>query len=257
MMAGQEQPTPEEVNVSNRALIQDLRFIYAPSDEARSLNRVRDRLRVSQPHQQSSPIEAMEKSAVQMQQKQLQQVHHLTLPLSPVSPTHPVRSYLNTLVALLVLALIIGTLLAVAHARPQHAPIANSAPSTTATQASSFGNGWKVVATFNGTGSKTITNQHLVFKHVLGVWITCTGKGTTDIVFNTAPGKTYHTSCHGQANNRLNSVLLASTSYAVDQMNVSVDKNSSWQLQLVSCLNITATSACGVPLSSQTTVPIA
>jgi hypothetical protein len=257
MMAGQEQPTPEEVNVSNRALIQDLRFIYTPSDEAQSLNRVRERLRSSQLHQPVSSIEAVEKPAIHMQQKQLQQVHKLPLPPSSTPPAHPIKSYLSMLAALLILALIVGTLLAVTHLRPQHAPIANSLPSTATTQASSFGNGWKVVAAFNGTGSKTITNQHLVFKHVLGVWITCTGKGTTDIVFNTVHGKTYHTSCHGQANNRLNSVLLANASYAVEQMNITVDKNSSWQLQLVSCLNITATSACGVPLSAQTSVPIA
>ncbi len=253
-MAEQEQPTPEEVNVYNRALIRDLRLLYTPGDETPSLDRVRNRLRAVGSNQETYPTDVLEKPAVPLQQKQLQQVHHIAI---PVSSRRTVRSYLGTFAAMLVLALIVGTLLLMTHVPQKHISPATTAPSSTVVNTSSFGNGWKVVAAYTGTGSKTITNQHLVFNHVLGVWITCTGKGTTDIMFNNPLGKKYHTSCHGEASNRLSSVLQASAPYAVDSMNITVDKNSSWQLQLVSCLNVTATSACGVPFPARTVTPTA
>jgi hypothetical protein len=253
-MAEQEQPTPEEVNVYNRALIHDLRLLYTPADETQSIDRVRDRLRAIPPHRIAQQMDAPEKSPLQMQQKLLQQVHHIAIPSSHKGS---IASYLGTIAAIIVLAIIVGSLLLIAHGSQKHIASLPPAQTSLSTATSSFGNGWKVVASYTGTGSKTITTQHLVFNHVLGVWITCTGKGTTDIVFNDSHGKKYHSSCHNEAKNRLSSVLQASTSYAVEGLDITVDKNSSWQLQLVSCLNITATSACGIPYVARSSPPTA
>jgi len=97
-MTDYEEFTPEEADVRNQAMLQDLEHMYAPADEAQSLEHIRNRLLAAGLRSNFKSVQANEQLMRKTQRERFQLMNR------------KVR-YLNILAASIVAALIIGSLL--------------------------------------------------------------------------------------------------------------------------------------------------
>ncbi|MBA2394586.1 MAG: hypothetical protein H0V70_17795 [Ktedonobacteraceae bacterium] len=129
-MADNERLTPAEEDIRNQALLQDLRYMHKNPDKAQSLERMRKRLLTTE---YTSPLNSMQASRQFMhktKQGRIQFMHNIQDPIAQKR----VR-YLNVLIAGVIAALLIGSLLfAVTHvnqggtASPNNTHAPTSAP---------------------------------------------------------------------------------------------------------------------------------
>src|SRR5450432_1675631 len=250
-MADNEKLTPEEEDVRNQAMLQDLRYMHAPVDTAQSLERMRNRLLVTQ---RTSTINSMPTSRHFMhktKQGRIQSMHDMPIPIA-----HKKGHYLNVLAAGVIAALLIGSLL-FAVTRVYQSNIGGGGPVTpqvpiskaTPTLEPVFSGdpAWKLVATFRGTGSTTITKFHLKFPYAVGTRFVCIGKGDVKIRYDNLGTIGFGGSCRSMAQGE--NFVWDGRAYTVEIVSIVVDKNSSWELQLTDCVN---KRACGSPVPAVT-----
>jgi hypothetical protein len=253
-MADNEKLTPEEEDVRNQAMLQDLRSMHAPAATAQSLERVQTRLLATE---RTSTLNSMPTSRQFMRktkQGRIQSMHDMPIPIA-----HKKGHYLNMLAAGVVAALLVGSLL-FAVTRVYQSNIGGGGPVTpqvpiskaTPTLEPVFSGdpAWKLVATFRGTGSTTITKFHLKFPYALGTRVVCTGKGDVKIRYDNLGTIGFGGTCRSMAQGEI--FVWDGGAYTVEIVSIVVDKNSSWELQLTNCVN---KSACGSPSKTVTPTP--
>jgi hypothetical protein len=239
-MADNEKLTPEEEDVRNQAMLQDLRSMHAPAATAQSLERVRTRLLATE---RTSTLNSMPTSRQFMRktkQGRIQSMHDIQVPIAQKK-----GHYLNILIASIIATLLVGSLL-FAVTRVYQSNIGGGGPVTpqvpikkaTATPEPAFSGDpdWKIVATFRGTGSTTITKLHLKFPYAIVSFLVCTGKGDLQIRYDRLGTMGFGGSCHSMAKGELFEWNVKA-SVAVEMVSIIVDKNSSWKLELINCIN--------------------
>jgi hypothetical protein len=240
-MADDEKLTPEEEDIRNQAMLQDLCSMHTSVDTAQSLARMRQRLltaaHTSTINSMQTPGQFMPKT----QQGRIQSMHDIQIPMARKK-----GRYFTMLIAGIMSSFLVGSLLfVVAHvyykntenggpATPQVPPIKTA----TATPEPTFPGDpdLKLVATYRGTGSTTITKLHLKFPYAIVSFLVCTGKGDLQIRYDRLGTLGFGGSCHSMVKGELFEWNVKS-SVAVEMISIVVDKNSSWKLELMNCIN--------------------
>ena len=255
-MADDEKLTPEEADVRNQAMLQDLCYMHTPADTAQSLARMRNRLFAIE---HTSTINSRQTSRQFMRktrQRRIQSMHDIQVPIAQKK-----GHYLNILIASIIATLLVGSLL-FAVTRVYQSGTEGGGPTTplvpikkaTATPEPAFSAdpGWKIVATFRGTGSTTITKLHLKFPYAILSFLVCTGKGDLQIRYDRLGTMGFGASCHSMAKGELFQWDVKA-SVAVEMISIVADKNSSWKLELINCIN---RRSCTFPDNTVTLTPV-
>lgn len=242
---------PEEIDEQNQHLVKDLRRIYTPMDEEQTLARVRNRLLGAHQHASLTDLPPYQQTAEHGQLMGEEWTNGDKLPIKRRGGGWPRR--LSTLAAVLVAAVLVGSLAVVLtnmhNSTPVGAP-SNQNASAQPAESSLFSKDWKVLATFKGTDSKTIKGQHLTFSHALAARFTCDGTGDVLVRFNNKEsGKGFAGPCQTEVRQYLNYV---GAPYTVEQIYITAPANSAWQLQFATCINA---NACGTTLPTPTAIP--
>ena len=110
-MADDEKLTPEEEDIRNQAMLQDLRSMHTPVDTAQSLARMRQRLRATERFPILNSMQTSRQATHKIKQGRTQSMNDML-----ISTARKKGQYLNLLVAGVIAALLIGSLLfAVTH----------------------------------------------------------------------------------------------------------------------------------------------
>ncbi len=251
-MADHEKLTPEEADVRNQAMLQDLEHMYTPVDEAQSLERIRNRLLATEHSSSFNSIQPTRQLMRKTQQERFQTMNSMHVPIA-----HKKVRYLNILAASIVAALIIGSLLFEVTRVYQsntggsgNSHISASGGTITPVSTSIYGPDWKILATFKGKGSTDIQNLHLKSKYALGAYFICAGEGNVNLVI----GKIgLGATCRSVSNGVID---VWKGAYVLEKINIIVAKNSSWQLELANCVgNEQTCNSSGFPMPTSTPAP--
>ncbi len=239
-MADDEKLTPEEADVRNQAMLQDLRSMHTSVDTAQSLARIRQRLLATEHNSTINSRQTFRQFMRKTRQGRIQSMHDMPVPIAQKR-----GHYLNILIASIIATLLVGSLL-FAVTRVYQGGTEGGGPATphvpikeaTATPEPTFSGNpdWKLVATFRGTGSTTITQLHLKFPYAIVSFLVCTGKGDLQIRYDRLGTIGFGSSCHSMVKGEL-FVWDVKASVAVEMISIVVDKNSSWKLELMNCIN--------------------
>ena len=163
---------PEERDEQNQQFMTSLRRSYdAHSEDKQSLTRIRERLLQTNalPHMDQVPIVPLPPQSRQKGKTDMQFIH------SRFYEGKTWQQRLGTLVAVILVLVLVGSLATVLYVRSHHSNV-GSQPTLSP--------GWKQVASFSGTGSKTLTHLNIQLTQVWGNSIGCVGQGnvTFDLV---------------------------------------------------------------------------
>lgn len=171
-MLDHNQLTPEETQEQNQSLIQGLRRYYnTRAEDTISLARIQARLiekATSLPVAESSVETPLSSRAKQQKNARRTLIQTFT-------KNRPRRRTFGTLAATILLAILVGSFALLIHTRPGTGAIQH---------------GWTLVAQFSGTGSKTISRQHIEVGRKFGWLVTCTNtqEGGVAVKFNIGNG---------------------------------------------------------------------
>ncbi len=176
-MLGHDQLIPEETQEQYQVLIENLNRYYGTRDEDKaSLARIRSRL--------------LQNTAVSLPVADDERINQFPLPLQALpkknAQTNAVRpfvksrsrhSYLNSLAAAALLLVLVSSFVVVLHLRQKTA---------TSPRLPAIAHGWSLVATFHGTGTRTITRQDIELGNKSGWSLTCSATPSTaiSVLFN-------------------------------------------------------------------------
>lgn len=174
-MLDQNQLTPEEAQEQNQLLIQDLRrYFNTRAQDNASLTRIHARLLektatslpVSRDHEAAQPPLQLQTQREGKTGRKSRQV---------LAKDRPWYRSLGTLAAALLLVVLVGSFALLLHLGQGTGVVAH---------------GWILVAKFSGTGSQTITKQHIEVGRKFAWLITCTNtqEGEVAVKFNIGDG---------------------------------------------------------------------
>jgi hypothetical protein len=258
-MSNEEKLTPAELDDRNQALIKELQHKYAIDEQqdTQSLARVRQRL-LNNASSMPYAIPQTTRQPIILKTRQERPAYmHSTSSDRPERRTWQHR--LSTIAAVVFATLLVGSLLLLfTHTRQSNMGGSGNPTATIFTPAtiptSIFGRGWKLVANFNGTGSKIIAGQHIDMPNTWGARFNCVGKGEETILFNQRNGGVFlNGPCHSEQKGSLD--FRSSGPMQIHQIEITVDHASVWQLQIATC---TDESICGAPTPTPapTQIPI-
>jgi hypothetical protein len=244
-MIDHDDMTPEEMDAGNQELLQDLQRLYAPADEGQMLERVRMRLSAAN-QEATAHSRSVWQRAAEDGQRTSEQWAHTTRSALTTGRGRAFR-WISTIAALLVAALLVGSLLLVlTHARQPGTGApggASSQPTKGAGQIKVVGKVqlWFIGWTFNGTGRKTITDLHIDAPYATYAWFSCSGKGQGQVRFNNPEtGKGFSVSCpktsdgHDEDGGQPYKIIVGAP-HIIDRLYVVAEPGSSWMLQLAVC----------------------
>ena len=164
---------PEERDEQNQSLITSLRHSYAThSEDKQSLTRIRERLLQatadSLPRAGQTPSVPLMPHAHQKGKTDMQFIH------SKFYEGKTWQQRLGTLVAVILVLVLVGSFATLFYVQSHHSNVSSQ---------SVLSPGWKQVASFSGTGSKTLSNLNIQLTQLWGNSIGCVGNGEVKFEF--------------------------------------------------------------------------
>ena len=162
---------PVERDEHNQQLIADIRHSYINREDKQSLTRIRERLvrNVAGSLPIPDPTVKIPTQTTRSRQERSTDMHFIHTDFCEGKTRH---QQLGTLAAAVLVTLLVGSLATVLYIRLHQSVLGSQPP---------LSYGWKQVATFSGTDSKTITHLNIQLTALWGSSIGCVGKG--DIKF--------------------------------------------------------------------------
>ncbi len=249
-MIDHDDMAPEEMDTGNQELLQDLQRLYAPADEGQMLERVRMRLSTAN-HNAAAHTRSAWQQAAEDGQRESGLWTHTTRSALMTGRRRAFR-WISTIAALLVAALLVGSLLLVlTHAHQPGTGVPGGAGQQRSGQIRIIGTErvWQIGWTFNGTGRQTLEVENLVVSRAMYAWFSCSGQGEARVRFNNLEtGKGFSVDCpktsDAQYGERPVYKLVAGAPYTIDRIYVVVAPGSTWKLQLAVC----AEASCNEPV---------
>lgn len=240
-MIDHDDMTPEEMDTGNQELLHDLQRLYAPADEGQMLERVRLRLSATN-HDATASARSAWQQASEDGQRESEQWAHTTRSTLMTGRGRAFR-WISTIAAVLVAALLVGSLLLVlTHAHQPGTGAPGGAGQQRSGQIRIVGTEqvWQVGWIFNGTGRQTLEVENLVVSHTMYAWFSCSSQGEARVRFNNLEaGKGFSVSCPKTSDAQYGEQpvykLVAGAPYTINRIYVVVAPGSVWKLQLAVC----------------------